>query len=434
MNINAATLIHDRNLRGASIRDTIPSDRECQDTKSNDQIIEDTYESASVIEQYNNYSSSGVLHSAAAPGQSGTTKAAATYSDVGINRTQNKATPDINAYHRWEYPFQKKVDESDGSHQKTRPSGSHELSSAEGLHKRYSFLNGGEDYSPESFKLRMTLLLMNILFGTGDTDYDDFTKRIGEVFDSQNWLSDFEALLSGLTGSTSDGRKAADSEQATNGEAQYDARLQGVGWTLHNRKMINSQLSELFRKNGIEVPADTRLTFVIDSQYRLRVTGTDDEDLVKQIEDALNKNGNAANLYQHIYQSTGITGGERVSNQVREDSLRMYQVDWAIREYTGYQRQDLDLVDGKFLTKDGVDIAELIKKGVAGYFNDSSSSAGILTAYNLNEIEWLAKVGPENIPEMTLSIDFENGSLYDVGQPHGYGVGQTDWLRSLLPA
>ena len=293
-------------------------------------------------------------------------------------------------------------------------------------------MNDGEDYSPESFKLRMTLLLMNILFGTGNADYDDYTKRIGEAFNGQNWLSDFEALLSELTGSVSDGRKPANSEQVTNGDEQYGAHLQGVGWTFHNRNMINSQLSELFRKNGIDVPADTRLTFVIDSQYRLRVTGTDYEDLVKQIEGVLNKNGNAANLYQHIYQSTRITGGERVSSQVREDSLRMYNVDWVIREYTGYQRQDLDLVDGKFLTKDGVDITELIKNGVADHFNDSSSSVGILVEYNMNEIEWLAKANPENIPEMILSIEYENGSLYDVGQPHGYGFGQTDWLRSLL--
>ena len=70
-----------------------------------------------------------------------------------------------------------------------------------------------------------------------------------------------------------------------------------------------------------------------------------------------------------------------------------------IREYTGYQRQDLDLVDGKFLTKDGVDIADLIKKGVADYFNDSSLSVGILAAYNANEIEWLAKADPANISQ-----------------------------------
>ena len=56
MNISGAMPICTREFRGESVHGTTYADRECEDSKSNYPIIEDTYESASVIEQYNNYS------------------------------------------------------------------------------------------------------------------------------------------------------------------------------------------------------------------------------------------------------------------------------------------------------------------------------------------------------------------------------------------
>jgi len=43
----------------------------------------------------------------------------------------------------------------------------------------------------------------------------------------------------------------------------------------------------------------------------------------------------------------------------------------------------------------------------------------------------LAKKGFENSPDLVLSIDYKNGSFYDVGQSENLGVGKRDWIDKL---
>ena len=43
----------------------------------------------------------------------------------------------------------------------------------------------------------------------------------------------------------------------------------------------------------------------------------------------------------------------------------------------------------------------------------------------------LAKKGFENVPDLVLSIDYKNGSFYDVGQSENFGTGKTKWIDEL---
>jgi hypothetical protein len=43
----------------------------------------------------------------------------------------------------------------------------------------------------------------------------------------------------------------------------------------------------------------------------------------------------------------------------------------------------------------------------------------------------LAQNGFNSVPDLILSIDYENNSFYDVGQSENFGTGQTQWIEQL---
>jgi hypothetical protein len=204
-----------------------------------------------------------------------------------------------------------------------------------------------------------------------------------------------------------------------------DRRSATVGLLM--RRAVNGQLNDLFQRNGIIIPENLRLSFTIDFYHRLRVTGTDDEDLIRQIEDVLNMNGNSSRLWGHIFESLRsahyITTAEPPSGQLSNGFERAFWLDSMLQQYTGYSlRHDLEIVDGKFLTKNGEDILELV----------SNLGDRHIAAYLIGELAWMINAGgPGNMPDLTLTIDFENGRLFDVGQKNGYGPGQTGWIDKL---
>ena len=224
------------------------------------------------------------------------------------------------------------------------------------------------------------------------------------------------------------GRGLGPSDPAIERNYPSNLHLSNALQQLHNRNAVALQMNDLFSRSGISVPVDLRLGFTINSQGHLHVTGTDDENLKKRIEDVLNSNGNSRQLYVHIMKSAKQPEGDYIRDIVPVDSYRMYYTDWYISHYTQYTRQDLDIVDGKFLTKDGVDILEHIYEGICREFNEGQA-IGLLVKDAKQNLEWLARVGPENIPELILTIEYENGNLYDVGHPYGYGPGQTGWMN-----
>jgi len=51
--------------------------------------------------------------------------------------------------------------------------------------------------------------------------------------------------------------------------------------------------------------------------------------------------------------------------------------------------------------------------------------------YYGSQLSDLAKNGFDSIPDLFLSIGYENGSLQDIGQKESYGTGKTDWIEEL---
>ncbi len=76
----------------------------------------------------------------------------------------------------------------------------------------------------------------------------------------------------------------------------------------------------------------------------------------------------------------------------------------------------MENIDGKFLTQDGTDILELYKIGVINSKNIPEEYKGMVFELYSGKLTELAKKGFENIEDLNLSIDYKNGSFYDLGQ------------------
>lgn len=187
-----------------------------------------------------------------------------------------------------------------------------------------------------------------------------------------------------------------------------------------NRHAVNSQFQDLLNKYGIDIPKDTKLTFTIDPyDYKVSASGSDDKNLTSLIEDVINTADNSKALFKHIYKNTS----EHTNNQISKDKVDKKSLFREIKDKTGYDLRDLQNVDSKFLTEDGTDILELYKQAVIHSKNIPEEYKGLVFEAYSSQLSQLAKKGFENSPDLVLSIDYKNGSFYDIGQ--------RDWITTL---
>ena len=194
-----------------------------------------------------------------------------------------------------------------------------------------------------------------------------------------------------------------------------------------NREAVNTQFQQLLDKYSISIPKDTNLTFTIDPyDYKVSVSGIDDKNLSSLIEDVLNTASNSKELFSHIYNST-LDNNSQVSKEKSDKKTLFHE----IKNRTGYDLRELENVDGKFLTQDGTDILELYKTGVINSKNIPEEYKGMVFELYSGKLKELGKKGFENVPDLVLSIDYKNGSFYDLGQSENFGTGKTKWIDEL---
>ncbi|MGY8622676.1 DUF4885 family protein [Bacillus safensis] len=203
-------------------------------------------------------------------------------------------------------------------------------------------------------------------------------------------------------------------------EKRYDPTQESVEKKILNRQKVNEQLQDLFSKNGITIPKNTNLTFTIDpNNFKLVVSGSTDESLMKQIEDLLNTTNNTRELFFHIMKSRNDD-----STQFTPDSLAKFHLVNQIKTVTGYNLKDLSIVNGQFVTDNGANIFDLYKEELLKN-PYTAENARIAASHYGAQLFDLAKNGFDSIPDLVLSIGYQNGSLQDIGQKENYGVKKT---------
>ncbi|MFS0656495.1 DUF4885 family protein [Bacillus sp. 179-C3.3 HS] len=194
-------------------------------------------------------------------------------------------------------------------------------------------------------------------------------------------------------------------------EKRYDPTQESGEKKIFNRQKVNEQLQALFSTNGLTIPKNTNLTFTIDpNNFKLVVSGSKDESLIKQIEDILNSNNNnTRELFFHIMKNRSDD-----SNQFTADTLAKFRLVNQIKTVTGYNLKDLSLVNGQFVTDNGTNIFDIYKEELLKnpYTAEHARIAGSHYGAQLFD---LAKNGFDSIPDLVLSIGYQNDSLYDIG-------------------
>ncbi|WP_431793413.1 DUF4885 family protein [Bacillus altitudinis] len=203
-------------------------------------------------------------------------------------------------------------------------------------------------------------------------------------------------------------------------EKRYDPTQESVEKKLLNRQKVNEQLQALFSTNGLNIPKNANLTFTIDpNHFKLVVSGSTDESLIKQIEDILNTSNNTRELFFHIMKSRNDD-----STQFTPDSLAKFHLVNQIKTVTGYDLKDLSIVNGQFVTDTGANIFDIYKEELLKN-PYTAENARIAASHYGAQLFDLAKNGYDSIPDLVLSISYQNGSLQDIGQQVNYGVKKT---------
>ena len=192
-----------------------------------------------------------------------------------------------------------------------------------------------------------------------------------------------------------------------------------------NREKVNTQFQSLLNKYNVTIPQDTKLSFTIDpNSLKATVSGTDDETLAKSVEDVINTADNAKQLFLHIFSSRSDD-----STQYNDKSASKYSLVQEMKDVTGYNLKDLEIKDGKFITADGTDVGEIYAKKINENpkMSDYQKQESVLV-YGARLSE-LAKNGFNSVPDLVLSIDYQNNSFYDVKQSENFGTEKSGWIK-----
>jgi len=192
-----------------------------------------------------------------------------------------------------------------------------------------------------------------------------------------------------------------------------------------DREKVNSQFQSLLNKYNISIPPDTKLSFTIDpNSLKATVSGTDDETLAKSVEDVINTADNAKQLFLHIFSSRSDD-----STQYNGLSASKFELTNEIKNVTGYTLKDLEIKDGKFITSDGTDVGEIYAKKINENPKMSDNYKMLYIGTNKAELAKLAKDGFDSVPDLVLSIDYQNDSFYDVKQSENFGTEKSGWIK-----
>ncbi len=200
-------------------------------------------------------------------------------------------------------------------------------------------------------------------------------------------------------------------------------------WNDEVRSNINDSISQLFEKNGIDIPKGTNLKLKVDPyEYVIRVSGVD-ETLARRIEEVLNRGNNGKYLYGHLRQCNPAGRGFQQPRQYLYDTAYQEKaVMWHfVNDMTGLDMRELENRDGVIYTPDGRNLWDTVTER----YNEklANGEIDVLPMSSLyHEYQVYVKEGWDKEDERGLTIGYKDGSLYDLDTDYGYGPGQREWL------
>lgn len=190
--------------------------------------------------------------------------------------------------------------------------------------------------------------------------------------------------------------------------------------TAFNRQMVNAQIGNILKSNGIELSESSQCTFSVDPySYYISVSGVD-EDMIQKMESALNVGDNGKNLYLHIKHCAAQDGAN--SSQITEDGVLKYQAYHQVLNFTGLELDKLEEKNGTYYTEDGIDIRDIIDAAIDNSKDVPKTHKQQMKDWIRDMIGRLSANGWNNIKDMVLEIDYIGGSLTDKNQDISFSL------------
>ena len=225
------------------------------------------------------------------------------------------------------------------------------------------------------------------LFGDKYKEYDYAQRRA-------MYQNELDMTMYGTCGNMSDPRlggpvmETTDSEQAA-----------------YNRKMVNTQISNILSNAGLDMGLLKDMTFFIEPlDHKLTVFGLDDEKATI-IERLLNSNGNSTELFYHIMGSNRT----RIDDNVREK----YRAIQDFKEKTGEDLRTYRQTDEGFVDANGRNALDVYKQALKTTNSVPAQFKGVAYDVFSGNLQSLMGKNFSNIPDLILKIGFSNGELQD---------------------
>ena len=173
----------------------------------------------------------------------------------------------------------------------------------------------------------------------------------------------------------------------------------------YNRQRVNTQINSILANAQIDTGSLGKITFFIEPyNHTLSVAGVENPDTAAAIESLLNEGRNATELFYHIFKSNYFG--------LAEDIKTKYRLIQDFKNITGLDLRLFHQTENGLENDSGQNALDLYREGLKTTGSVPAAYKGV--AYDLFA-EKITLLGENfaNIPEMPLSIDFENGQLQD---------------------
>jgi hypothetical protein len=196
-----------------------------------------------------------------------------------------------------------------------------------------------------------------------------------------------------------------------------------------NRQMVNAQVNNILAKNGIALRGEYELSFTVcPFSFEISVEGADPE-MKPLIEKALNVGENGKNLYYHISQSS--SSDKYTSAQYSYEGSEKGHLYRLVADILGLDLRELAERDGTFFTDSGENVVDLYAKFIDG-LDKSDENKTSSKAHFESRVRMIAGIGWKSIPDMYLTIGYNQYGLIDKYQDFGFGATSPAWLRMMV--
>lgn len=191
----------------------------------------------------------------------------------------------------------------------------------------------------------------------------------------------------------------------------------------YNRKQLNKEINDVLSKNGIKLSANEKLNFTMDENQAIKVTGAENEERNKQIEQVLNSD--ESNISNKLVSS--IVAVNSFNGKIDQLEYDKWEASKLLQEQTGQSLEDLKLVDGNIIGGN-----EKFYAIVTSFKNKTTNEANYLNKLMLKKVTSVLSYGIDRIDDINFSIDFQNGQLIDKNVKYGFNSNDLNrWLADV---